>query len=70
MKRLALMTAVLMLAACGGGGGTSPAAPNTSPTTAATSAVQINLGDDPADRLMAVNVTVNAVALHGRTASQ
>lgn len=64
MKRLALMTAVLMLAACGGGGGTSPAAPNTSPTTAATSAVQINLGDDPADRLMAVNVTVNAVALH------
>ena len=68
MKRLALMTAALMLAACGGGGGgTSPAASNTPPTTApttATSPVQINLGDDPADRLMAVNVTVNAVALH------
>ncbi len=68
MRRLALMTAALMLAACGGGGsGTSPATSNTPPTTApttATSPVQINLGDDPADRLMAVNVTVNAVALH------
>ena len=55
MRRLALMTAALMLAACGGGGsGTSPATSNTPPTTApttATSPVQINLGDDPADRL-------------------
>jgi hypothetical protein len=70
MKRLALTVAALMLAACGGGGGggTSPTAPN-SPAAAvpvtATSTVQINLGDDPADRLMAVNVTVDSVALHG-----
>jgi hypothetical protein len=70
MKRLALTVAALMLAACGGGGGggMSPAAPNSPATpapTTATSTVQINLGDDPADRLMAVNVTVNSVALHG-----
>ena len=70
MKRLALTVAALMLVACGGGGGggTSPAAPNSPPAaapTTATSPVQINLGDDPADRLMAVNVTVNTVVLHG-----
>lgn len=69
MKRLALIAAALMLAACGGGGGggTPPAGSNTPSTgtpTTATTPVQINLGDDPADRLMAVNVTVNLVALH------
>jgi hypothetical protein len=67
MKRVALIAA-LMLAACGGGGGgTSPATPGSPPPAGpatATSTVQINLGDDPADRLMAVNVTVNSVALH------
>ena len=69
MKSLALIAAALMLAACGGGGGggTPPASagtPATGTPTTATSPVQINLGDDPADRLMAVNVTVNSVALH------
>ncbi|MCU0963276.1 MAG: DUF4382 domain-containing protein [Pirellulaceae bacterium] len=69
MKTLALIAAALMLAACGGGGGggTPPASagtPATGTPTTATSPVQINLGDDPADRLMAVNVTVNSVALH------
>ena len=70
MKRLALTIAALMLAACGGGGGgggTSPGTPGTPPPaspTTTTSTVQINLGDDPADRLMAVNVTVNSVAFH------
>jgi len=69
MKPLALIAAALMLAACGGGGGggtptASAGTPSTGTPTTATSAVQINLGDDPADRLMAVNVTVNSVALH------
>lgn len=67
-KRLALMAAAMMLAACGGGGGGTPTAtsgtPSTATPTTATAPVQINLGDDPADRLMAVNVTVNSVALH------
>jgi hypothetical protein len=77
MKRLALIAAALMLAACGGGGGggtsssTTPNPPPAAPAVA-TSPVQINLGDDPADRLMAVNVTVDSVALHaadGRSVS-
>lgn len=67
MKRLALTISALMLVACGGGGDGTPsvAASSQAPSVppAASSTVQINLGDDPADRLMAVNVTVNAVAL-------
>ena len=69
MRPFVLIAAALMLAACGGGGGggTPPASagtPSTGTPTTATSPVQINLGDDPADRLMAVNVTVNSVAFH------
>jgi len=68
MKRLVLIAAALMLTTCGGGGGTSPSsgaiAPPTTTPTEVTTPVQINLGDDPADRLLAVNVTVNSVALH------
>ena len=66
MKQIALLLVALVLAACGGGGGgpsgTVPAAtpPGTQP---ATTPVQINLGDDPADRLVATSVTVNSVAL-------
>lgn len=65
MKYLVPILAALILAACGGGGGgvsvsqTTP--PATSPPTS--TAVQINLGDDPADRLLAASVTINSVAL-------
>lgn len=67
MKRAAVFLTALLLSACGGGGGGSPQPtpsgaqpPNAQlPPTA----VQINLGDDPADRLIAVGVTVNSVSL-------
>jgi hypothetical protein len=65
MKQLALLAVALLLVACGGGGGTpgtAPAATPPSPQPASTP-VQINLGDDPADRLVATSVTVNSVAL-------
>lgn len=68
MKYLVSVLAALILTACGGGGGGAPS-PSTNGTPPAspaepTTPVQINLGDDPADRLLAVNVTVNSVALH------
>ena len=66
MKRLLLFATVAtaLISACGGGGspGSPPAntqAPGTSNTT-----VQVNLGDGPADRLLAVGMTVNSLALH------
>jgi hypothetical protein len=66
MKQLALLVVALLLAACGGGGGATPGAGSAAtpqgPQPASTP-VQINLGDDPADRLVAASVTVNSVAL-------
>ncbi|HET9025037.1 MAG TPA: DUF5666 domain-containing protein [Burkholderiaceae bacterium] len=68
MKRLALFVTALMLSACGGGGsgggvGTSGGTDAPPSSTQPTTPVQINLGDDPADRLIAANVTVNSVSL-------
>ena len=63
MKRAALLAAALLLSACGGGG--SGGVTNTAPSGSqpATTTVQINLGDDPADRLVAASVTVNSMSL-------
>ena len=66
MKQLALFAVTLLLAACGGGGGGASGAGSTATPPSpppATTTVQINLGDDPADRLVATSVTVNSVAL-------
>jgi len=72
MNRLAWLVTALLLSACGGGGGGSvgtgpgPSAAPTNPATsppAATTPVQINFGDDPSDRLLAVGVSVSSVAL-------
>jgi len=62
MKRIALLALALLLSACGGGGsgGTAAAPPSAPPSM---TAVQINLGDDPADRLVAASVTINSMAL-------
>ncbi len=61
MKYFFPVLAAALLAACGGGGsgGMMPA----TPLPAATTAVQVNIGDDPADRLLAATVTINSVAL-------
>lgn len=55
-KLLFAALAAATLAACGGGG------PVTTPP-AAGATVQVNLGDSPADRLIAVGVTVDAISL-------
>jgi hypothetical protein len=67
MKRAALLVASLFLAACGGGSGTGVGGTQSPPPSSQPSptAVQINLGDDPADRLVAVEVTVNSMSLIG-----
>lgn len=64
MKRIALLALALLLSACGGGGsgGTAAAPPSAQPST---TTVQINLGDDPADRLVAASVTINSMAFIG-----
>jgi hypothetical protein len=66
MKRVALFIAAVLLSACGGGGGgggggTATTLPAPQPST---TPVQINLGDDPADRLVAVGVTINSLSLN------
>ena len=63
MKRAALFAAALLLSACGGGGsgGVTNAAP--SGAQPSTTTVQFNLGDDPADRLLAASVTINSMSL-------
>jgi hypothetical protein len=62
MKKLLFLTslAAALLSACGGGGsGSTPVNPQ--PTSASSTTVQVNLGDAPADRLLAVGMTVNTV---------
>src|SRR5512144_1150652 len=63
MKRAALFAAALLLSACGGGG--SGGVTNIAPSGAQPSmtTVQINLGDDPADRLVAASLTINSMSL-------
>ncbi|MGE5338249.1 MAG: DUF4382 domain-containing protein [Gemmatimonadota bacterium] len=61
MKRVLLLAAVsaALLSACGGGGsGTAVSTPQASNT-----ALQVNLGDAPADSLLAAGVTVNTLTL-------
>lgn len=62
MKRIALAAgiAATLLSACGGGGSGTTTPVNPQPSNAT---VQINLGDDPADRLLAVGVTMNSLSL-------
>ena len=64
MKQLvALLAAALLLSACGGGGGGGSTVTSTSGAPPSNTTIQINLGDDPADRLVAASVTINSMSL-------
>ena len=54
----ALFVSILFLLGCGGG--TSSSSPNPQPNT---TALQVNLGDSPSDRLVAVSMTIGSMTL-------
>ena len=66
MKRFLLVApvAAALISACGGGD--SPGSPpvDTQTPSQSNTTVQVNLGDGPADRLLAVGMTVNSLTLH------
>jgi len=58
---LAIATLAVLLTACGGGSSTVA----TSTPAAATTAVQVNLGDAPGDRLLAANMRIQSLSFAG-----
>ncbi len=61
---LILSVIVLMQSSCGGGSAQTPAAPTSqSNPQAATAMVQVNIGDSPADRVIAFAMTINSMSL-------
>ena len=64
MKPLPLLAAMAaaLLSACGGSD-SGPAPANPQPLSVSNTTVQVNLGDAPADRLLAVNMNVSSLAL-------
>ena len=63
MKKIPLIAllATALLSSCGGGGGESVTTPPNPQPSSVT--VQVNLGDAPADNLLAVGTTVNTLTL-------
>ena len=66
MKRLLIFTTVAtaLISACGGGGSSGSPPESAQPPGTSNTTVQVNLGDGPADRLLAVGMTVNSLTLH------
>src|ERR1051326_6833661 len=60
---IGLVFGVILAVGCGGGGGKG--AGNNPMPTAQTAMAQINFGDAPADSIVAFELTVNTVVLHG-----
>lgn len=57
-----------VLSACGGSSSMNPA-PNPSPTPAAKTAVQVNMGDAPADWMLAFSMNISSMSLTGSNGS-
>lgn len=65
MAVCASVTLAAALTACGGGAGSSSAGPTPSPTPTAKTAVQINIGDAPADWMLAISMNISSMSLTG-----
>ena len=57
------------LSGCGGGSGAAPTGTNPSPTPAAKTAVQVNMGDSPADWMLAFSMNITSMSLTGSNGS-
>ncbi len=57
------------LSGCGGGSGATPTGTNPSPTPAAKTAVQVNMGDSPADWMLAFSMNITSMSLTGSNGS-
>jgi hypothetical protein len=66
MACAALVFSVLLLFGCGGGRTSSSQNPNPQPNT---SSLQVNIGDGPSDRLVAVSMTIGSMTLANTTGS-
>ena len=60
-----LCGAILTLTSCGGGGSSASTGTGTPPISAATTAVQGNMGDSPADWMLAFSMNINSMTLTG-----
>ena len=56
---------VLALDGCGGGAGTSNTTPTPTPTPTAKTVVQVNMGDSPADWMLAFTMNISSMSLTG-----
>ena len=65
---LALFLASL-LTACGGGGSSSTSGTGSNPTPAAKTPVQVNMGDSPADWMLAFSMNITSMSLTGSNGS-
>lgn len=60
---------VLSLNGCGGGAGTSNTTPTPTPTPTAKTVVQVNMGDSPADWMLAFTMNISSMSLTGSNGS-
>src|SRR3954453_15248082 len=63
------LIASLALNGCGGGAGTSSTTPNPTPTPTAKTVVQVNMGDSPADWMLAFSMSISSMSLTGSNGS-
>ena len=63
------MILAAVLSGCSGGAGTNMSGSNSSPTSSAKTAVQVNMGDSPADWMLAFSMNINSMSLMNSSGS-
>lgn len=62
---LSALCSVLLLTSCGGASSAATTGTGTTPTSPATTAVQVNMGDSPADWMLAFSMNISSMTLTG-----